>query len=313
MRALHDQRDDGVSRRRFLANTSALGAAASLFGVPRIAASEPPPETRKIRVLHSPGICLVPQYLAEDLLHLEGFDEVEYVKDQYDSGFKDVAADKADVTINDAPGALPVLDAGMPVVLVGGIHAGCYELFGTRQIQGIRDLKGKTVAVYALGLGSHIIVASMLAYVGMNPNDVHWVAGADNAMRLFVEGKADAFIGFPRAHRSYERKRSVMSFSIHHETGLGRSTSVACWAQTAASLRTTRSRQSERCEPSLRQPTSALSIPPELRATWSRRAMKLATKLRTKYSRRSPIVDGARRTQRIPSASMLCACTKLEC
>ena len=29
----------------------------------------------------------------------------------------------------DASGALPVLDAGKPVVLIGGIHAGCYELF----------------------------------------------------------------------------------------------------------------------------------------------------------------------------------------
>ncbi len=191
-----DKSGDGRCRRSFLARTLALGAA-SLLSVPLTDASEPPPETKKIRVLHSPGICLAPQYLAEDLLHLEGFSEVEYVSDQYDSGFANLAMDKADVTMNDALGALPVLDAGMPVVLIGGIHAGCFELFGTRQIHGIRDLKGKTIAVYALGGGSHIIVASMLAYVGMNPNDVQWVSGGDDAMRLFVDGKADAFIGFP--------------------------------------------------------------------------------------------------------------------
>jgi len=186
------------SRRNFLATTSALGAA-SLLGASLTAASEPPPETKKIRVLHSPGICLIPQYLAEELLGLEGFSEVEYVGDPHATGFEDLAADKADVTINDAPGALPVLDAARPFVLLAGIHGGCYELFGSRQIQGIRDLKGKTVAVYALGKGSHIIVATMLAHVGINPNDVHWVPGtrAGDAMRLFVEGKADAFIGFP--------------------------------------------------------------------------------------------------------------------
>jgi NitT/TauT family transport system substrate-binding protein len=50
-----------------------------------------------------------------------------------------------------------------------------------------------------LGLGSHIIVASMLAYVGIKPNEVHWVTGekAGDSIRLFVEGRADAFIGFP--------------------------------------------------------------------------------------------------------------------
>jgi len=86
------------------------------------------------------------------------------------------------------------------LVLIGGIHSGCYELFAARQIKAIRDLKGKTVAVYSLGTGSHLMVASMLAYVGMNPSkDVHWVAGQGpgDAMRLFEEGKVDAFIGFP--------------------------------------------------------------------------------------------------------------------
>ena len=199
MRSLHEQRDDGFSRRKFLANTSALGAAASFFGVQRVSAGEPPPETNKIRVLHSPGICLIPLYLAEELLRLEGFSEVEYVGDRHTNGFDDLAADKADIHINDAPGALPVLDAARPFVLLAGIHGGCYELFGTREIQGIRDLKGRTVAVYSLGKGSHIIVATMLAYVGINPNDVHWVPGTRevDSMRLFVEGKADAFIGFP--------------------------------------------------------------------------------------------------------------------
>jgi NitT/TauT family transport system substrate-binding protein len=66
-------------------------------------------------------------------------------------------------------------------------------------VRSIRDLKGKTVAVYALGGGDHILISSMLAYVGMDPRrDVIWLPGATlgDAMRLFVEGKADAFMGF---------------------------------------------------------------------------------------------------------------------
>ena len=70
---------DGFSRRNFIANTSALGAA-SFLGLPLTAAAEPPPETKKIRFVHVPAICLAPQYLAEELLRLEGFSEVEYVE-----------------------------------------------------------------------------------------------------------------------------------------------------------------------------------------------------------------------------------------
>jgi len=200
---------DGLARRRFLANTSALGGA-SLFGLPRTAASEPPPETKKIRLSHTPAICLAPQYIAEDLLRLEGFSEVEYVKAEDVSGLEDLVGGRADITMWDAYGALPMLDAGKPVVVIGGIHAGCYELFAAGAIHGIRDLKGKTVAVYALGQGAHVLVASMLAYVGMNPSkDVHWLAGerAEDAMRLFAEGKADAFMGFPPHPQELRAKR----------------------------------------------------------------------------------------------------------
>src|SRR5262245_30941057 len=186
-------------RRRFLANSSALGAA-SLLGLPRIAASEPPPETKKIRLLYNAAICLAPQFLAEELLRLEGFSEVEYVKSDAIGGPDDVAAGRVDFTMWDAYGTVAQLDAGKPLVVIGGIHAGCYQLFATGAIRGIRDLKGKTIAVYALGQGAHVLVASMLAYVGMDPRrDVHWLSGErpEDAVHLFEEGKADAFIGFP--------------------------------------------------------------------------------------------------------------------
>ncbi len=79
MKIASDKSGDRVSRRRFLANTSALGAA-SFLGLPRTAAAEPPPEIPKIRLVKIPAICLAPEYLAEELLRLEGFTEVEYVE-----------------------------------------------------------------------------------------------------------------------------------------------------------------------------------------------------------------------------------------
>jgi NitT/TauT family transport system substrate-binding protein len=134
------------------------------------------------------------------LLRLEGFSDIEYVEDETGNSLEALANGRADLSMWDAYGALPMLDAGKPVVLIAGIHAGCYELIAADPVRAIRDLKGKTIAVYAIGQGAHVLVASMLAYVGLNPNtDVHWVAGpkAEDAIRLFEEGKADAFLGFP--------------------------------------------------------------------------------------------------------------------
>ena len=50
------------------------------MGFSRVASAEPPPETTRIRLTQDPAICLAPQYLAEELLRLEGFSEVEYAK-----------------------------------------------------------------------------------------------------------------------------------------------------------------------------------------------------------------------------------------
>jgi NitT/TauT family transport system substrate-binding protein len=72
MIAQSDKSGDGFSRRRFLANTSALSVA-SLLAVPRPAAAEPPPETTTIRTAHGVSMCEAPQSVAEELLRVEGF------------------------------------------------------------------------------------------------------------------------------------------------------------------------------------------------------------------------------------------------
>jgi NitT/TauT family transport system substrate-binding protein len=64
-------------RRTFLAASSALGAA-SLLG-PEPAGAEPSPEITRLRFQKLPAICFAPHYVAEELLRLEGFTEIEYV------------------------------------------------------------------------------------------------------------------------------------------------------------------------------------------------------------------------------------------
>jgi hypothetical protein len=43
------------------------------------------------------------------------------------------------------------LDAGAPLVILSGGHVGCLELFVHEPIHSVRDLKGRSVAVVALG------------------------------------------------------------------------------------------------------------------------------------------------------------------
>jgi NitT/TauT family transport system substrate-binding protein len=186
-------------RRRFLERTSALGAATLLGLDSRLAAADPPPETTRIRLAHAPYICIAPQYLAEEFLFLEGFTECEYRPLGMRTGLDGLAEGRADIAMWASTELLPHLDVGRPVTVLAGVHGGCFQLFGGERVRAIRDIKGKTAAVHYLGSGDHIMLSTMLAYVGINPQqDVTWVTGKElrNAMELFVEGKADAFVGY---------------------------------------------------------------------------------------------------------------------
>ena len=68
-----------MNRRRFLRTAATAGAAAWLGHRAPVAAAEAPLETTRIRLFQNPGICVAPQYIAEDLLKAEGFSDVEYV------------------------------------------------------------------------------------------------------------------------------------------------------------------------------------------------------------------------------------------
>ena len=199
MRTVNDKRGDGLSRRRFLASTSALGAA-SLLGLPWLAVAEPPPEIQKIRLVKIPAICLAPEYLAEDLLRLEGFSEIEYVEIEQNTAPELLMANRADISIYTPPSLLPDLDTGKPVVVLAGLHGGGYELFANERVRAIRDLKGKRVAVSAMNATEYYFIAAMVAYVGVDPRkDIHWVDAKsyDGMMEAFIDGQVDAVLAFP--------------------------------------------------------------------------------------------------------------------
>jgi NitT/TauT family transport system substrate-binding protein len=172
-----------LGRRQFLRVVAGLGLSAAgmalldgCAGVPSApGAAQNTLETTTLRVVESLAICISPQYLAEDFLKRDGFTNVEYVKESLGS-LRAVAAGQADISMTFSAPLITQIDAGDPIVILGGVHSGCFELFGTDQIHGIGDLKGKTVAVRQLGSSQHIFLASMLAYVGVDPRtDITWV------------------------------------------------------------------------------------------------------------------------------------------
>jgi len=176
------------------------GTAGLLGWPPGHASGQPPLETTRIKLIEISGICIAPQYVAKDLLHNEGFTDVQYF--QAAAGIataKALAAGSADISLNFVAPNIIQMAAGDPIVLLAGVHVGCFVLFGTERVHALRDLKGKTISVQALGSSQHVFLATMLAYVGLDANkDVTWVTNpSPESMRLLAEGKVDAFLGFP--------------------------------------------------------------------------------------------------------------------
>ncbi len=79
------------SRRRFVTNAAAASAAGlatwgavSRAGGGKSLAAEPPPEVSMIRMDSGPIVCIAPQFVAEELLHAEGFIDIRF--DDSDTG-----------------------------------------------------------------------------------------------------------------------------------------------------------------------------------------------------------------------------------
>ena len=196
------------NRRNFLTMLSVTGAA-GLVRASESLAQEAPPEVSTIRLAMVPGICIAPQYVAEAMLKLEGFSDVQYVDVPLDQVHRAVGSDKIDVSMGFVATYIVELDLGAPIALLGGVHVGCFELFGTKRVKAVRDLKGKTVAVPALGSSHHNFIASMAAHVGVDARrEINFVTHpVDELARLLAEEKVDALMGFPPVPQELRQKK----------------------------------------------------------------------------------------------------------
>jgi NitT/TauT family transport system substrate-binding protein len=195
------QGDSMTSRRAFLRHGLAVAGASALGGLrPAPACAAPPPETTRFRIAEIPSSCRSPEWMAEELLRAEGFTDVQYIRKKGTQGMEEaLASGEADISGHFAAPVIVRLEAGDPIVVLGGEHIGCFELFGNERVRTLRDLKGKTVAIPAFNSSQHVFIASIVAHLGLDANkDIVWIrSSAEQAMQLFIDGKADAYLGFP--------------------------------------------------------------------------------------------------------------------
>jgi NitT/TauT family transport system substrate-binding protein len=224
--SMSDRRTQHWNRREFVGGLTLVSTAGVLAARIGQTAAERPPETTKLRLSRVPGICVAPQYVAEEFLRAEGFSDVHYVEEIPGlPAAKATGSGQIDIAMNFAAPLVVALDAGDAITLLAGIHVGCFELFATEQVRSITGLKGKTVGVVAQRSAQHIFLATILTQFGMDPGrDVNWVYHpAPEAKRLLAEGKIDAFLGFEPDQQELRAKK------IGHS--LLNSTTASPWRQ----------------------------------------------------------------------------------
>jgi NitT/TauT family transport system substrate-binding protein len=181
-----------------------LSGAAALGGARRSLAEEAPPETTSVRLLtfKNDTTCLAPLDILDDLLRDEGFAEVRYLI----AGESDIATEKvgrgdADFSQDFAATATLLIDAGVPAVMLAGVHPACFELFARESIRSVVDLKGKIVGVLQAtsGAGDYLMLNMIAASVGLDPaKDINWVSFGDGDPKgLLTDDKIDAFMTYP--------------------------------------------------------------------------------------------------------------------
>ena len=201
------------TRRGFIGGIAAVGASACT-GVYRAHAAEGALDTTTVRLLKFPGICIAPQYAAEELLRAEGFTNIRYI----DVGptvelSVRVGRGDADFAMEFAARTIQTIDRGGALTVLGGVHVGCYELFAREGINSVSELKGKTVGVEVGGEGQQAFLIALAAHVGLDPHqDIRWVLPTNDPsvhpLELFAEGKIDAFLALPPEPQELRARRA---------------------------------------------------------------------------------------------------------
>ena len=130
------------NRRQFLTAMSLAGAAGLVHAPLALAEEGGPLETTTVRLAKTDGLCIAPQYVADELLRAEGFTDIRYVDvPETTTRVKAIASGEVDFSANFAAPLIVAVASGEPITFLAGVHVGCFELFGNDSIRSIADLK----------------------------------------------------------------------------------------------------------------------------------------------------------------------------
>jgi NitT/TauT family transport system substrate-binding protein len=210
-----------ISRRTLLRGTAGLGLAVATGSLlpacgrnskdreAGATAIDGPLETTTIRLAKIPPVsCVAAQVMAEPFLREEGFTDIQYDTLTTGSFAGRLAAGELDMTMGYAAMMSMRIDAGDPLVMMGGVHVGCWQIFGTGDIRSMRDFKGKTVAISAPTGPDGAFMAMTLKNVGLDlSTDVRLVNyKPSDAARLLSSREVDGLVAFPPASQGLEKE-----------------------------------------------------------------------------------------------------------
>ncbi len=213
-----------LSRRALLRGAAGLGlAAATGTLLPACSAGDegerraegtkpgedPPPETTTIRLSNLfPVSCIAAQAVAEPFLREEGFTDIQYLKVPATAVASSLGSGNLDFAMGFGALMMVPIDAGQPIVMLGGVHVGCWQVFGTGDIKSISDFKDKTISVTGPTGPDGLFMAVTLANVGVDlRKDVKLVNHPPaEGVQLLSSGQVDGLVAFPPGSQDLRAK-----------------------------------------------------------------------------------------------------------
>ena len=125
-----------------------------------------------------------------------------------------IATSKCDAAAGLLGDWLKPLEQGFDVKLFVGSHGGCGRLFASEKsgVKDLKDLKGKTIAVYAMGTSPQTVLQVSIFKAGVDPNaDINWkVVPFDLVGETVARGEADAGMHIDPWAWSIEKKNNLV-------------------------------------------------------------------------------------------------------
>ena len=168
-----------------------------------------PLETTSIRLFSiPPSNCIAPQYMAEPFLREEGFTDVQYIPLTPKDALSRIASGEIDFGAGYMALLAPMIADGAPLVMLSGVHLGCWQVVATGDIKTMTDFKGKTVSIISPKFTDGIYMAMTLASVGLDINkDVKVVNYPPSEYaRLLTSGEVDGVVAVPPVSTDLRKK-----------------------------------------------------------------------------------------------------------